>query len=418
MTKSVFPADFIWGAATAGHQIEGNNDNSDIWEMENIPGTIFKEPSGIACDSYNRYAEDIAVVAEIGLNTYRFSVEWARIEPQRGEFSKEALDHYRDVLLECKKQGLKTMVTLHHFVSPLWLFKLGGWEYDQTPELFATYTRKVLNELGDHIDFICTMNEPNLPHLLEYLGVPVASSVEFRRKMPMYANLAEKLGVDAGLLATFNMCASEKSTDIKYRAHKASMAAIKELRPNIPAGWTLANTDLQSSDGADEFVAGVRKKINAAFLEMSRGDDFVGIQNYGRTLITKDGKPAPAPEGAELNSMGDEIYPAGLESVVREAADIAQIPVIVTENGLSTTDDTQRAKFLPAALSHMAKVLQDGIDLRGYVVWSLLDNYEWIFGYGPKFGIVEVDFETMERKPKPSALVIGKIARENGAGLI
>ena len=166
-----FPQNFLWGVATAGHQVEGNNVNSDIWFLEHLPGTIFAEPSGDAVDHYHRYREDIALIAGLGFSTYRFSLEWARIEPEEGHFSVAELDHYKRVLETCLEHGLTPVVTFHHFASPLWLLRSGGWEGKRTPELFARYCDRVMAHLGDLIGVACTLNEPNLPWLLESFGI-------------------------------------------------------------------------------------------------------------------------------------------------------------------------------------------------------------------------------------------------------
>jgi beta-glucosidase len=181
-------------------------------------------------------------------------------------------------------------------------------------------------------------------------------------------------------------------------------------------GWTLANTDIHFVEGGEERADRVRRDVNERFLEASRGDDFVGIQTYNRTVFNEDGL-APAPAGAKLNQQGEEIYPQALEATIREAHRIAGIPVIVTENGLATEDDTQRVEFLRAAVDCVAACLADGIDVRGYIAWTAFDNFEWIGGYGPLFGLIGVDRQTQERTPKESARFLGSLAREHAAGV-
>ncbi|MBR0406873.1 MAG: glycoside hydrolase family 1 protein, partial [Clostridia bacterium] len=157
-----FDKDFLLGAATAAHQVEGNNTNSDNWAQEQMKHSSFAEPSGIACDHYNRYAEDIALMAKAGLNAYRFSIEWARIEPEEGVFSEKETQHYRDVIRCCKENGLEPIVTLHHFTSPVWLIRKGGWEADTTPADFARYARYIAEQYGSELHYICTINEANM----------------------------------------------------------------------------------------------------------------------------------------------------------------------------------------------------------------------------------------------------------------
>jgi beta-glucosidase len=414
---TAFPDGFSWGVATAGHQVEGNNTNSDIWLLEHVPGTIFTEPSGDAIDHYTRYRDDIALIASLGFTTFRFSLEWARIEREPDKFSTAALDHYRDVLECCHEHSLTPVVTFHHFASPRWLLAAGGWEDPGTPALFARYCSTAMQHLGDLIGVACTLNEPNLPYLLKTMGV-TGEPPEARANIPVWAGTAAALGIDPARVAPFQFNATETGFQIKVSAHQAGRDAIKTLLPELPVGWTLANTDIHATPGGETIAEQVRQETNVRFLEVSRGDDFVGIQNYGRHVFGPDGLQHPdVDSGVETNQQGEEIYPAGLANAVREAWQIAHVPVLVTENGLATTDDAQRIAYTEAALDGLADCLAEGVDLRGYIAWTAFDNYEWIFGYGPKFGLIGVDRDTQQRTPKPSAYWLGNLARTNGAEL-
>ncbi|WP_426765251.1 glycoside hydrolase family 1 protein [Pseudarthrobacter sp. 1G09] len=408
-----FPQDFLWGVATAGHQVEGNNVNSDTWFLEQLPGTIFAEPSGDAVDHYHRYREDIALIAGLGFTSYRFSLEWARIEPAESQFSVAALDHYKRVLEACVEHGLTPVVTFHHFTSPLWLLQSGGWEGARTAELFARYCDRAMAHLGHLIGVACTLNEPNLPWLLESFGIGGEAPAN-RGSVPIWAAAAQRLGVDASTVAPFQFCSTEAGFAVKLAAHQAATAAIKAHRPELQVGWTLANSDIQAIPGGEEIADKVRRDVNERFLEASRSDDFVGIQTYGRTVYGADGH-APAPDGVETNQMGEEIYPQAIEATVREAARVAGVPVMVTENGLATEDDTQRVAYLQAAVDGVASCMADGIDVRGYIAWTAFDNFEWIFGYRPKFGLIAVDRTTQERTPKESAHWLGTFARKQAS---
>jgi beta-glucosidase len=409
-----FPHGFLWGAATAGHQVEGNNVNSDSWLLEHLPETIFAEPSGDACDHYHRYATDIALLAELGLTAYRFSIEWARIEPEEGKFSQAALEHYRRVLMACHDHGITPVVTFHHFASPRWLLAAGGWEDSRTPERFARYCEHAMRHLGDLIGIACTLNEPNLPRLLAALGV--MPPAEQQRQTPMWVAAGRSLGIPAERVAPFMFTGTDAGFETMLAAHRAGYAAIKSIRPNLPVGWTLANADIQAGPGGDARAADVRRVVNEAYLEAVRGDDFVGIQTYGRIRFGSE-RPLPAPDGAELTMTGDEVYPEGLEATIREAARVARIPVIVTENGLATTDDSRRIAYIERALHGVAHCLQDGIDVRGYIYWTAMDNFEWMAGYRVTMGLIAVDHATQERMVKPSAHWLGQMARMNGATL-
>ncbi|MDO4260155.1 MAG: family 1 glycosylhydrolase [Actinomycetaceae bacterium] len=412
MTTS-FPDGFLWGVATAGHQVEGNNTNADVWLFENVEGTIYAEPSGIAVDHWNRYKDDIALFASLGLNAYRFSLEWPRIEPREGEFDAEAIEHYRDVIRTCHENNLTPIVTYHHFTSPVWLLAKGGWESDETPELFARYCQRVTEELGEDFEWACTMNEPNLALLLAEMGFSEREPAQ-RIGMPMWESVARELGITADRVAGFQLTATPKAVEIKTAAHRAAVVAIKAVKPEMKVGWTLANTEFHAINGGEEKAAELRQAINIPFLEVSRDDDFVGIQTYNRTTIDAHGVAEP-PEGAVLNSQGEEIWAPTIGVTVKEAWDIAGVPVMVTENGLATDDDTQRVDFLRGAIASVKANSDAGVPVLGYMCWTAIDNFEWIFGYRPKMGVIAVNRDTMERSPKPSAYVLGEIARSNGA---
>jgi beta-glucosidase len=312
------------------------------------------------------------------------------------------------MLEACHEHGLTPVVTFHHFTSPRWLLAAGGWEDPRTPERFARYCDRAMRHLGDLIGVACTLNEPNLPWLLKELGLG-GEAPERRAGVPLWAAAADRLGIDASRVAPFQFTVSEAGFDIKLAAHVQGRAAIKAIRPELPVGWTLANTDIQAAEGGQDRADRVRRDVNERFLVASRDDDFVGIQTYGRTVFGPDGL-APVPEGAATNQMGEEIYPEALEATIREAARIAGIPVMVTENGLATDDDSQRLAYLSTAVAGVASCLADGIDVRGYIAWTAFDNFEWIFGYGPKFGLIAVDRATQERTPKDSAKFLGSLA--------
>lgn len=412
---NIFPPGFLWGVATAAHQVEGNNTNSDNWLAENVPGTGYREPSGDACDHYHRYREDIALIAALGFTSIRLSVEWARIEPMEGTFSAAEIDHYRDVLRCCREHGLATIVTFHHFTSPVWVIARGGWESAELPGLFARYCRRVTEELGDLIDYACTLNEPNLGWVLAEVGFAERTGAE-RARNPMLVGVAARLGIEPEQVAMFQTCATERSFEVKLAAHRAGKEAIHAARPDLPVGWTLANSSIVALPGGEERAERARRAINVRFLEASREDDFVGIQTYTHTWYGPDGATG-APAGVELNQQGEEFYPEAIGDTVREAWEFARIPVLVTENGIPTTDDTQRVRYYERAVASVAACVDEGIPVRGYTCWTALDNFEWVFGFGPKYGLIAVDRATQRRTVKPSAVYMGRVAQTNGAAL-
>ncbi|MFI7361378.1 glycoside hydrolase family 1 protein [Streptomyces sp. NPDC050149] len=424
-----FPDDFRWGSATAAHQVEGNNLASDFWAVEHVPDSGFAEPSGDACDHYRLYRQDIALLKELGFNSYRFSIEWARVEPEDGVFSRAAIAHYRDVLETCHEFGIAPMVTLHHFSSPRWLMRLGGWEYEKTPNRFAAYCRVVMRELGSLIPHAATINEANIATLTRQMiedmtggtGSPAPVGVE---QAPVGVGPvpagpavdsgepgADALGTTADKRNLFLFTWSETGMAVVKRSHTMARRAIKEVSPSTQVGLTLALQDYQPGPGGEK--ASDRRWAAAfeSFLPALDGDDFLGVQNYSRVLVGPDGA-LPHPEGAELTQMGHEFYPQALENVLRRAAS-AGVPMFVTENGIATEDDTRRVEFVRLALQGLERCLADGIDVRGYYHWSTFDNFEWMLGYKPMFGLIAVDRETQQRTVKDSARRLGEIARRN-----
>ncbi|MCA9964876.1 MAG: glycoside hydrolase family 1 protein [Anaerolineales bacterium] len=406
MKQFTFPNNFLWGTATAGHQVDGNNVNSECWVLEHLPHTPFAEPSGDACDHYHRYPQDIALLAELGFNAYRFSLEWARIEPEEGEFSYAALEHYRRMLATCHEHNIQPVVTFHHFTSPRWLHRHGGWLDDKTPERFARYCEKTVTHLGDLITAACTFNEPNLPLVLEaILPFNITGGAWFQEA-------AEAFGVTADRLGLFQFVTNPKMREVIYAAHRRAFDVLHAGPGQFPVGLTLALHDFQAAAGGEEKMAEIRRRLADEYLEPLRGDDFVGVQNYARMVIGAEGLVRPGDDVAK-NQMGEEIYPEALGGAIRYAARVTGIPVYVTENGMATEDDTERLAYFAGALASMADCLTDGVDVRGYLAWSALDNFEWVGGYGPKMGIIAVDRATQQRTPKPSAYWLGNVARTN-----
>ena len=425
-----FERGFLLGAATAAHQVEGNNTNSDCWAMEQMEHTAYVEPSLDAVDHYNRYEEDIRLMAKAGLNAYRFSVEWARIEPE------EQIEHYRKVIRCCKENGIEPIVTLHHFSSPVWVISKGGWEAESIVGDFEKYTRYVIGKLGDELHYICTINEANI-------GLQVAKIAERYKKMMMaqMQRAGEEKGgsetdgnngsVQMGMnlqkmlenqkaqaeenLKVFGVENVENFTSMRttkgdlliMKAHQAAKRVIKELHPEIRVGLTLSLHDIQVAEaGGEPFAEEEWDDEFLHYLPYIEEDDFLGVQNYSRSLFGKDGRMAP-PEGAELAQMDYEIYPEALEHVIRKVAEKFKGDLIVTENGLAAADDTRRVAFIGQALQGVRNCIEDGLPVKGYCYWSLLDNFEWQKGYSMTFGLIAVDRSTQKRMPKESLSYLG-----------
>src|SRR3972149_2645144 len=409
-TQVEFPKGFLWGTATAAHQVEGNNINSDVWLLEHLPETPYAEPSGDACDHYHRYRQDIALLAELGFNMYRFSLEWARIEPEEGEFSRAILEHYRDMLRACHEHGITPMVTFHHFTSPRWLIASGGWESPDTPDKFARYCERTTEYLGDLIGAACTLNEANIAPLITKLGF--GPPIEQIHQAPWWSAAARAFGIAPDRLAPFLYALSPEAIDTVLSAHRKGMQAIKAGPGDFPVGITLALSDIQATEDGEILASQMRHEINDVFLETLREDDFVGVQTYSRNRFGPDGL-LPAEEGVELTQMNYEFWPEALEATIRYAAAKTGLPVIVTENGVAATDDTRRIEYIRRALGGVSNCLKDGLPVHGYTYWSAFDNFEWSLGYRPTFGLIAVDRETQERTVKPSARWLGAIARAN-----
>lgn len=419
---------FLIGAATAAHQVEGNNDHSDIWAMEHMVYGGYPEKSGEAANHYRTYREDIARMAEAGLNAYRFSLEWARIEPEEGAFDAEATEHYRDVIKCCYDHGIEPVVTLHHFSSPKWLIERGGWEDERVVGYFERYVRYVCEQYGELLHYVCTLNEANMGVLI---AIYIRQAMEERAKREASGSEGEAVALQVGVdveamaaeheaqvaenravfgvdeAAVFVSPRSEAGIDLVKRAHRAAVAAVHELVPGAKVGMTLSLRDIQATDGGEDRAEAAWAEEFGQFMDAVAGDDFFGVQNYTRTVFGPEGELPPA-KGAELTQMGYEFYPQGLAHVIRRVHESFDGPLMVTENGIATDDDTRRVAFIDGALAGVRECLDEGIDVRGYLYWSLIDNYEWQSGYGMRFGLME---RGAGHAAKPSLTHLGERCR-------
>lgn len=407
---TAFPDAFLWGASTAGHQVEGGNINADLWPLEWQKPTLFEEPSGDACDHYHRYPEDIALLADCGLNAYRFSLEWARIEPEEGFFSRAALDHYRRMVTTCLDHGVTPVVSYNHFTNPRWFAGEGGWSSPQAPERFARYAKRATEHLGDLLKWVCTLNEPNLLTMLELTGViPLGAG---QRGIVTELTEAADAGIGGYDPARYRMGLTGVDVERMAAVHRAGREAIKSVAPEIHVGWTLALVDFQPAPGGEERFTAARQGAQLDWLDVSREDDFVGVQTYTRERFGPEGRE-PLPDGTPTTQTGWEVYPEALEHTVRLAAGHAAVPVMVTENGMATDDDAARLAYTHGALEGLLRAVADGVDVRGYLHWTLLDNFEWMAGFKMTFGLIAFDHQTFERTVKPTARWLGAVARAN-----
>jgi beta-glucosidase len=380
-----FPSSFSWGTSTSAYQIEGGGTNTDWWRFERSPTTVAVEECGDACDSWNRYEEDLDLLVHFGLNSFRLSIEWARVEPQHGIFSREAIDHYRAVLEACHIRAILPVVTLHHFTLPLWVADAGGFENPEIVGWLADYARVVGDELGDLIGIACTINEPNIVAVMGYLIGMFPPQV-----------------TDNSRFVAVN--------EIMRRAHAAMREVLREGPGTYPIGMPLSMQEYEALPGGEEKMTTMRDEMEDKYLRATDGDDYVGVQCYTKMVVGPNGVVLDSP--GEKTEMGYLFWPQCVEHTVRRAAEFSSLPIYVTENGIGTDDDGQRIRYLTGALQGLHRVLEDGLDVRGYFQWSLLDNFEWSLGYRPKFGIVSVDRTTFVRTPKPSAQWYAQATRD------
>lgn len=414
-----FPDGFLWGTATAAHQVEGDNTGSDWWEWEHRRGSPVAEPSGSAIEHYARYRDDVALIASLGFGLYRFSVEWARVEPEEGRFDSEAFRHYRAVVAAVRSNGMIPMVTLHHFTVPRWLAARGGFLAPDAPSLFERYCRAVATALEDEVDWYCTINEPGVLAL-------------------------------GGYLAAFGWPPGTRDMDSWHRAinglrlcHVAGRDAVKDARPAARVGATHSMAEYESNAAGRPLMEYLRRFTEDVFLEVCDSDDFVGVQTYTRAAI--EAPPWTAPliralvgigvirravfpplvrsrttdfadthRGGDVRrtDMGYEFRPEAVAATVRRAAKL--LPgkdLLVTEHGIATRRDEERIEFITAAIVALHEVVAEGVPLRGYIHWSAFDNFEWGFGYRMQFGLIAVDRSNQVRTPRPSAAFLGAIAR-------
>lgn len=399
------PDGFLWGTAISAYQSEGGNTNTDVWLLENVKPTVYKDRSGDACDSYHRYAEDVALNAALGFNCYRFGIEWSRIEPSPGEFSNAELDHYQRVLETCHAHGQTPIVTYNHFTSPRWFSERGGWEQPDAPDLFARYCERTTARLGPLIGMATTFNEANIQLLMQVLGGMLP-------KNPVWAEMlaAGRRATGSPRFTSLVLSDPVVSEPLLLEGHRKAYQAMKAQRSSLPVGVSLTTQEIQAV-GENSMAPEIEAKLYGGWLDAARNwADFVGVQTYMRLLYDSKGW-VPWPKGAEMTAAGYEFYPQALPATIRWAHRTIGKPIYVTESGIATDDDSRRIAFIDQALDGVRACLDEGIPVHSYLYWSLLDNFEWTSGYGQHFGLVGVDLKTFKRTPKPSAFHLGQRAR-------
>ncbi len=412
LKKIKFPKNFLWGSATSAHQVEGNNYNNwSEWEKENAK-KLAKEArnkwtnwqqkkfpemfqpenyiSGRACDHYQRYKEDFDMAKNLGHNTHRFSIEWSRIEPEEGKFDEKEIEHYRKVILALRARGIEPFVTLWHWTNPIWITKKGGENNKQFPIYFSRYVKKIIQELGDVVDYWITINEP----------MSVIANSYIAGAWPPQKR---------------NVLAAWRVYKILAKTHNEAYKTIHKINNNTKVGFANIITDFEANNKKSQLDRVIVKVANYLtrdkFLKLTNNhNDFLTVQYYFHKKIKFLG--VAKNKNKKNSDLGWEIYPEGIYHILKDLQKY-HLPIYITENGLADADDSRREEFIKKHLRWVHKAIQEGVDVRGYFYWSLLDNFEWDKGFWPRFGLVKVNFKTQERKIRLSALAYAKICQNN-----
>lgn len=390
-----FPEGFLWGAGTSAHQVEGNNIYNDWWEWEQTRPPHLR--SGLACDQYNLYEEDFELAKELNHNAHRLSIEWSRIEPEEGKFSLEAIDHYKAVLKALKARKMTVMLTLWHFTLPAWLAHKGGWENFKAPYYFERFIKTIGSEIAEYVDFWVSLNEPGVYIYETYI----------KREWPH-----AKKSFWGQIKTYFNLT----------RAHKKAYKFLHKNYSTKPVG--IAN-NIQSFEPYHKHsvveqlaVLCLDLTANHLFYFLTKGThDFLGINYYFHTRVKEEEGLIPkivdvSKKERDISDLGWEVYPEGIFDVLSDFAN--HIPIYITECGIASTNDDRRNRFLITYLSEVYRAIKQGVKVKGFFYWSLIDNFELHRGFKPRFGLVEIDYPTQKRYLRTSALTYAEIIAANG----
>lgn len=409
--KLTFSKKFLWGAASSAHQVEGGNHNQwSVWELENAKSKAAqarhqwedlenwpeieaqaKNPnnyvSGKATDHYDRYEEDFDLLQKMNMNAFRFSVEWSRVEPEEGAWNVEAIDHYKKYAAELKKRGIEPMVTLFHFTLPVWFTARGGFEKRANVKYFVRFAQKIVSELGANVRLVLTINEPSVYAYESYLvGNWPPNQTSRRTYWHVLRNLAHAHNQAADAIHAINR---------RYRVSLAKNSTYVYAGDDAWLSRKYAGILQYATD--DYFLKKVAKRC-----------DFLGMNYYFSDRVY--GYRVHNPE-EKVSDLGWDLAPANIQHSLERLHEKYNLPIIVTENGLADAADSQRKWWLTQTLIGMQKALDNGVKLEGYFHWSLTDNFEWDKGFWPRFGLAEVEYDTLERKLRTSALWFSKIIK-------
>lgn len=409
----MFPRDFLWGTATAAHQVEGGNTNSDWWPWEQQGRILHGQRSGMACNWWENAESDLDLAAELGTNAHRMSLEWSRIEPEPSVFDDAAIGRYREILQAMHDRGIQPMVTLHHFSNPLWLVEKGDFNADIVVEYFQRYAARVVNTLGDLVSQWVTINEPIVYLYLRYLTNAFPPP--------------QKRGLGPGLQMVRSM----------LKCHAAAYHTIKDRYPEAPVGMAKNMAIFEGRpDGnrLDRWWAGrISQAYNDAWMRsLANGRlhwpfgsgrikhlagtfDFVGINYYTRFYVRfppRNGllEQDWGPDAIVSDGGYGEVYPYGLYQTIRRVLRYNK-PIYVTENGLPDRTDRLRPAFIMDHLRQIWHAISWCYPVMGYYHWSLVDNFEWDRGWTQRFGLIEIDPDTQQRCLRPSARLYQEICQ-------
>ena len=382
-----FPKNFYWGTATSAYQVEGGIKND--WSTAGG-----KYDAGVACDQYNRFEEDFDLAKRMNNNAHRFSISWARIEPKEGEFDQKEIEHYRKVLKALHERDLEPFVTLYHWPLPIWLAEKGGWLNKETPQYFAKFVEKIVGEYKDLVKFWVTLNEPMAP--LGY-GYVTGDFPPFKKFNPFNVFRAFLNLLKAHKLAYKVIHKIDQKAQVSI---SQAMHYFQPVRKWCPIEILLAA--IFQFFGQDYFYNLIKKHVDYIGFSYYYRDSVVWYPPFRKNLKTK------------TTDMGWEIYPEGIYHVLKSLRKYKK-PIYITENGLADSKDEKRAKFIVDHLKWVHQAIKEGADVRGYLHWSLIDNYEWARqgGFGPRFGLIEIDYKTLKRIPRASSKVYAEICKNN-----
>lgn len=429
-SKVVFPKTFRWGAAICEYQNSGANQCPDnnwaVWEQGK--GNIkHEQKSGVSCDHWNRYPEDIKLMQDLGLNSFRFSVEWSKIEPKRGVLDQAALDHYKQELIALRKAGISPMVTLHHFTLPQWFEELGAFEKDENIDLFVSFCEKVFDALHDYVDFWCTINEPGIYVFQGYTrgvfppghhdtatgGVVLKNLL--RAHVRVYKSLKAREGgkkAQIGIVhqhlvfEAYNKDSCIEKALTEYISHIVTESSLEFLMTGKFKFTAVPFMDLMLG-GLTFPLLSLTETVEYEDLSAPRAMDFIGVNYYSRVLFNlKKGGVFYLPDDI-VTDMPYAMYGEGLYHIIKRLSSMG-LPIYVTENGIADSRDDRRQLWIERYLYAVSEAIKDGCDVRGYYYWTLTDNFEWDEGREMMFGLA-----TKDRQIRKGSLALTRVARQS-----